>query len=193
MVAEAIVSTILGPLTSIVGREIQKEVRLVMGVRKEIKKLTSNFQAIQAVLVDAEQRQVKDKVVADWLDKLRDVSYDVLDEWNTAILKMQIEGVENASIPKKKVCLLFCCKRIALRRDIGLKIKKINENLDSIAKEKDTYNLNMSRSIEEPQRLKTTSFVDVSEIYGRDDEKNSLVSKFLRVMQKKKASISSQS
>ncbi|KAL5757824.1 hypothetical protein ACOSP7_020435 [Xanthoceras sorbifolium] len=172
MVAEAIVSTILGPLTSIVGREIQKEVRLVMGVRKEIKKLTSNFQAIQAVLVDAEQRQVKDKVVADWLDKLRDVSYDVLDEWNTAILKMQIEGVENASIPKKKVCLLFCCKRIALRRDIGLKIKKINENLDSIAKEKDTYNLNMSRSIEEPQRLKTTSFVDVSEIYGRDDEKN---------------------
>ncbi|KAK2654742.1 hypothetical protein Ddye_014598 [Dipteronia dyeriana] len=98
-------------------------------------KLTSNFRAIQAVLVDAEQRQIKDKVVADWLDKLKDASYDVddvLDEWNTAILKLQIEGVENASIPEKNVCFFFpsprfCCKRVALRRDIGLKIKEINE------------------------------------------------------------------
>ena len=96
MAAEAIVSAVTEQLTSIIGREIQQEVRLVVGVDKEVKKLTSNFQAIQAVLVDAEQRQVKETTVRVWLDKLKSVSYDVddvLDEWNSAILKLQIEGV----------------------------------------------------------------------------------------------------
>ncbi|KAK2654701.1 hypothetical protein Ddye_014557 [Dipteronia dyeriana] len=41
------------------------------------------------------------------------------------------------------------------------------------------YNLNIVRSIEEPQRLKTTSFVDVSDIHGRDKEKNHFISKLL--------------
>ncbi|KAL5757762.1 hypothetical protein ACOSP7_020373 [Xanthoceras sorbifolium] len=187
MAAEAIVSTVLGQLTSIIGREVEQEVRLVTGVEKEVEKLTSNFLAIQAVLADAEKRQVKEKAVGVWLDKLKDASYDmddVLDEWNTAILKLQIEGVENAQIPKKKVCFVFsspcfCFRQVALRRDISLKIKKINENLDSIAIDKDKYSLSTIRSSEEPQRLKTTSFIEVSEICGRDDEKNNLVSKLL--------------
>ena len=45
-------------------------------------------------LNDAEKRQVKEKPVKLWIDKLKDVSYDVedvLDEWNTAILKSEIE------------------------------------------------------------------------------------------------------
>ncbi|KAL5824581.1 hypothetical protein ACOSQ3_020644 [Xanthoceras sorbifolium] len=174
MAVEAIVSTVLEQLISIIGREVEQEVRLVTGVRKEVEKLTSNFRAIQAVLADAEQRQVTETAVGVWLDKLKDASYDmddVLDEWNTAILKLQIEGVENAQIPKKKVCFMFsspclCSRQVALRRDIGLKIKEINENLDSIAIEKDKYNLSTIGSSEEPQRMKTTSFIEVSEIYG---------------------------
>ncbi|TXG46308.1 hypothetical protein EZV62_028188 [Acer yangbiense] len=190
MAAEAIVSTVLEQLTSIIGKEVVQEVRLVVDVRKEIEKLTSNFRAIKAVLVDAEKRQVEtgeETPVGLWLDKLKDASYDmddVLDEWNTAILKSQIEGVENAQTPKKNVRFLFsspcfCFRKIALRHDIGVKIKEINENLDSIAVEKDKYNLNAIRSIEEPQRLKTTSFIEVSEIRGRDKEKNNLVNKLL--------------
>ncbi|TXG46525.1 hypothetical protein EZV62_027980 [Acer yangbiense] len=107
MAAEAIVSTVLEQLILIVGKEVVKEVRLVTDVRKEIEKLTSNFRAIRAVLIDAEQRQVQteeETPVGVWLDKLKDASYDmddVLDEWNAAILKLQIEGVENAQIPKK--------------------------------------------------------------------------------------------
>ncbi|TXG68865.1 hypothetical protein EZV62_003800 [Acer yangbiense] len=201
MAAEAIVSTVLEQLTLIIGREVVQEVRLVTGVRKETEKLTSNFEAIQAVLFDAEQRQVKEtdvnKAVGLWLDKLKDASYDmddVLDEWNTAILKLQIEGVENAQIPKKNVRFLFsspcfCFRQIALRHDIGVKIKELNENLDSIAIEKDKYNLNAIRSIEEPQRLKTTSFIEVSEIRGRNEEKIDLVNKLLTESRQERASL----
>ncbi|TXG68814.1 hypothetical protein EZV62_003749 [Acer yangbiense] len=105
--AEAIVSVVLEQLVAVTGRQIQQEVKLVAGVDDEVKKLTSNFQIIQAVLVDAEQRQVTETAVRVWLEKLKDVSYDmddVLDEWNTAILRrLQIEGAENARTPKRKV------------------------------------------------------------------------------------------
>ncbi|TXG68842.1 hypothetical protein EZV62_003777 [Acer yangbiense] len=171
MAAEAIVSTVLEQLTSIIGKEVVQEVRLVVDVRKEIEKLTSNFRAIKAVLVDAEKRQVEtgeETPVGLWLDKLKDASYDmddVLDEWNTAILELQI-------VPKKKVCLVFsspciCFRQIASQHDIGVKIKEINENLHSIAKEKDNYNLNAIRSIKEPKIPKTTAFIE--EIYGGEE------------------------
>ncbi|TXG68918.1 hypothetical protein EZV62_003853 [Acer yangbiense] len=109
----------------------------------------------------------------DWLDKLKNASYDmddVLDEWNTAILKLQSERAESAHVlHKKKVCFFFpsprfCFKQVGLRRDIALKIKGINKNIDSIAKEKDRFNIDTSRNIEEPPRIKSTSFVDVSEV-----------------------------
>ncbi|KAK3170531.1 hypothetical protein Dsin_000147 [Dipteronia sinensis] len=103
--ADAIVSVVLEQLASILRQQIEQEVTLVWGVSKQVKRLTSNFQAIQAVLVDADQRQVKEANVRVWLDKLKDVSYDaenVLDEWNTSKLKLQIQRAEHAVTLKKK-------------------------------------------------------------------------------------------
>ncbi|TXG46310.1 hypothetical protein EZV62_028190 [Acer yangbiense] len=104
----------------------------------------------------------------------------------TSIIGREVEqkGAKNAQIPKKNVRFLFsspcfCFRQIALRRDIVVKIKTINEKLDSIAIEKDKYDLNVIRSLEKPQRSKTTSFIEASEICGRDEEKNNLVNKLL--------------
>ena len=77
--AEAVVSTILGQLASVIHQHVEEEVRLVVSVDEEVKKLTSNFQAIVSVLEDAECKQVKEKAVGEWLDKLKDVSYDIED------------------------------------------------------------------------------------------------------------------
>lgn len=60
---DAIVSAILEQLISFAAQEIHEEVTLVVGVDREVRKLTDNFQAIQAVVVDAEQRQVKEAAV----------------------------------------------------------------------------------------------------------------------------------
>ncbi|XP_031250408.1 putative disease resistance protein RGA4 [Pistacia vera] len=145
--ADAIVSTVLGQLSSIIGQQIQQEVKLVVGVDKEVEKLKSNLQAIKAVLVDAKERQVNEETVQLWLEQLKHASYDiedVLDEWNYATLKMQIKGVEYANVPKKKVCFFFpfSCfslkqvrlRQVVLRHDIAMKIKEVTENLDDIAK-----------------------------------------------------------
>lgn len=45
-------------------------------------------------MADAEKRQVKEASVRDWLEKLKDVSYEMneaLDDWNIELLKQSIE------------------------------------------------------------------------------------------------------
>ncbi|XP_044497268.1 putative disease resistance protein RGA4 isoform X3 [Mangifera indica] len=100
--ADAIVNLALEHLVKITARTIEEQL-----VKEEVKKLQSNLEAIQAVLLDAEERQVKDKAVRRWLDQLKDTSYDmedVLDKWNTEIMKLQVEGdLEDAPAPMQKV------------------------------------------------------------------------------------------
>ncbi|XP_020414925.1 putative disease resistance protein RGA3 [Prunus persica] len=98
--AEALISALLEQLGSIIRKQVEQEVRLVVGVEKEVAKLSHNFKAIQVVLEDAEERQVKELNVKYWLERLKDVSYemdDVLDLWSTEILKQQIQQQEKAA------------------------------------------------------------------------------------------------
>ncbi|KAH9750803.1 hypothetical protein KPL71_014018 [Citrus sinensis] len=199
--ADAIVSTILEQLISFAAEEIKQQVKLVVGVEKEVKSLTSHLQAIQVVLDDAEEKQVKEKAVSLWLGRLKYASYDiedVLDEWITTRRKLQIEGGigENALVvphKKKKVCLCFpgSCfgfkqeefgfKQVFLRHDIADKIKEINEELHDIAAQKDMFDLVKSgnKSSERPRRVQSTFLIDEEEICGRVGERNELLSKLL--------------
>ncbi|XP_021293865.1 putative disease resistance protein RGA3 [Herrania umbratica] len=191
--ADALVSGVLEQLTSIGLQVAGNGVRLVVGVNEEVKNLSSAFRTIRAVLVDAEKRQVKEEAVKVWLDKLRNVSYDiedVLDEWNTAILRSQIEGYNGSpstSTPLSQVCSWIqpsgvSIPRLVQRRDIAVRIKELNERLQAIAKEKDDYafivNLNTNNDLG-PERPKTTYFIDESEICGRDQDRNTIMSMLL--------------
>ncbi|KAB5513723.1 hypothetical protein DKX38_027629 [Salix brachista] len=71
--ADALVSVVLEQLSSIIAQEVQHEVRLVTGVKNEVRKLESNFKAIQAVLADAEQRQLKEESIKRWMGQLKDL------------------------------------------------------------------------------------------------------------------------
>uniref|UniRef100_A0A6N2KDA0 Uncharacterized protein n=1 Tax=Salix viminalis TaxID=40686 RepID=A0A6N2KDA0_SALVM len=102
--ADALVSVVLEQLRLIIAQKVQKEVGLVAGVKDEVRKLESNFQAIQDVLADAEQRQLKEGSIKRWMGQLKNVSYDmddVLDEWSTAIAKSQMKV--NDEHPRKTI------------------------------------------------------------------------------------------
>ncbi|KAF9671834.1 hypothetical protein SADUNF_Sadunf12G0090200 [Salix dunnii] len=153
---------------------VQEEVNLVVGVKKQLDKLKSNLIDIQSVLEDAERKQVKDKAVRVWLDKLKDVCYDmddVLDEWSTAILTWEMDEENTCSLKKMRCSFMgspcFCLNQGVRRRDIALKIKAVTEKLDEIAKEKVMYGFEF------------TSLVDDSSVWGQDDEKKSVVSMLL--------------
>nr|XP_028962148.1 putative disease resistance protein RGA3 [Malus domestica] len=197
--AEALISWLLEKLASVTYQYVEEEVKLVLNAEKDVKEFADNLEAIGAVLEDAEQRQVKEKRVRKWLEELKDVSYkmdNVLDEWNTEILKLKVEKQEEhcgstclVTEMMKAVCFsipssCFCFRqasRVILHRDIALKIKSLNENLDVIAKRRQTYNFqSMERIIiEQPERVETDSSVDESIIFGREQQKEVLVSKLL--------------
>ena len=138
---------------------------------------------------DAEKRQLKEEALKLWLDKLKDTSYemdDVLDEWNTAMIKADIkkeqeeEKAETSITKKRKVWPLrnfnFSVSNPFTHRDIAHKIKELNVKLDAIDREGDIYKFVLTRGNEEVERPKTTSIVDVSEIRGRNKVKGNRVS-----------------
>uniref|UniRef100_A0A6N2MM48 NB-ARC domain-containing protein n=1 Tax=Salix viminalis TaxID=40686 RepID=A0A6N2MM48_SALVM len=166
---------------------VQEELNLVGGVKKQADKLKSNLIDIQSVLEDAERKQVKDKAVRVWLDKLKDVCYDMddmLDEWSTAIPKCEMDEENTRSLKKMRFSLMgfpiSFLKKGVQNRDIALKIKAINEKLDEIAKEKAMYGFELYKVADHQlPRLTSTSLVDEWSVCGRDGEKKSVVSKLL--------------
>ncbi|XP_034695657.1 putative disease resistance protein RGA3 [Vitis riparia] len=185
--ADALLSIVLDRLGSLIQQQIHQEVSLVVGVETEIQSLTNTLQIVRAVVADAEKRQVKENLVKVWLQRLKDIFYqmdDVLDEWSTSLLKSQIERPESPSMSKKKVssCIpspCICFKRVAGRRDIALKIKDIKQQVDDIANQSNRFNFTSIFSNEEPQRLITISTVDISEVWGRDKDRDTILRQLL--------------
>ncbi|PRQ20643.1 putative P-loop containing nucleoside triphosphate hydrolase [Rosa chinensis] len=187
--AEALISVLLEQLASIVFEHTKQAVTHVLNAEEDVRSFSSNLKTIQAVLEDAEKKQVTEARVRDWLQKLKDVSYemdDVLDEWNTEILKQQVdEGKKKVCFPTPANCICFGQVNKAIHHhNIATKINKLNEKLTVIAAEKEQYDFHLStiRGTDEQltQRQRTSSLVDISTIFGREEEKEYLLSKLLR-------------
>uniref|UniRef100_A0A6N2LX86 Disease resistance N-terminal domain-containing protein n=1 Tax=Salix viminalis TaxID=40686 RepID=A0A6N2LX86_SALVM len=87
-------------------KDVQEEVNLVVGVEKQVDKLKSNLIDIQSVIEDAERKQVKDKAVRVWLDKLKD-GFDVV-----ILPSRSKQLVKNwMRLPKRKLCMALNCTK----------------------------------------------------------------------------------
>ncbi|PON78102.1 hypothetical protein PanWU01x14_020840 [Parasponia andersonii] len=94
MADAAFISVLLNQLVSRAIQKIEKEVALVKNVKDDVKKLKKRVGYIQDLLLDAGRRQLDSNWLKHWLSDLEDLSYnidDVLDEWNSAILKSEID------------------------------------------------------------------------------------------------------
>ena len=111
---------LLSAIVELLGSLISSEFKLTVTFKEEVQKLATKFRTIQAVLNDAEKRQLKEEAVKLWFDKLEGISYeinDVLDEWNTVMIKAEIEKqqkefeeeekAETSTAKKMKVWPLF--------------------------------------------------------------------------------------
>lgn len=80
---------LLEQLASIFVRVVEGGFDSITGIDMNVRKLESHLRAVHAVLDIAENIQMKVHAVKLWLERLKDVSYemdDVLDDWNTAII-----------------------------------------------------------------------------------------------------------
>ncbi|KAH0649609.1 hypothetical protein KY285_034857 [Solanum tuberosum] len=162
--AEAFLQVLLDNLTSF----IQGELGLILGFKDEFEKLQSTFTTIQAVLEDAQKKQLKDKAIENWLQKLNVAAYeadDILDECKTEAPIRQ----------KKNKYGCYHPKVIAFRHKIGKRMKKVMEKLDAIAAERIKFHLD-ERTIERQVATRQTGFVlNEPQVYGRDKEKDEIV------------------
>ncbi|KAL6981549.1 hypothetical protein U1Q18_023176 [Sarracenia purpurea var. burkii] len=164
-----LVKTVLGTATTIITQKYQ----LLQGVEEDVKILSSKLSAIQSVLEDAEEKQLDNKQLRDWLGKLKDAAYDsqdILESFATDAWLWQ----------KKNQDKLFKPPISAGKIDYKLKgaheIKDILKRIGEIADEKDQFHLNASGYLNPPPEIRrTSSLVFEADVVGRDDDKNKIV------------------
>ncbi|KAJ0613070.1 putative virus X resistance protein-like, coiled-coil [Helianthus annuus] len=176
----ALVKEVLGILTS----ELIKEFGLLRRFKGDILALKEDFEQIQAVLEDAEEKQVKEKAVELWLRRLRSASLkveNVLDGISTEALlrslnkEIDIERGIKVGI-KYKVRASF--SKFKFRVKAAHKVKAIRTKLDDIASKRlkfnltssDTSHLDVGVEGEMPNRETSSLILDSSKILGRDEE-----------------------
>ncbi|KAK4485089.1 hypothetical protein RD792_007697 [Penstemon davidsonii] len=165
--AEAFVQILVDNLSSL----IQGEIGLIMGVDEEMNKLSSTLTTIQAVLEDAEEKQLESKPIRNWLCKLNDLTYeidDILDECATEVSKSEHK------INKKNRL-----KKILYQYKIGRRMKEVTKKLDAVAAERTQYHLRemvVDRQSKVVPMRQTCSVLNESHpVFGRDEEKEKIV------------------
>ncbi|XP_058079948.1 putative disease resistance protein RGA4 [Magnolia sinica] len=193
MAAEAILSafvkTVLGNLNSLLLQEFGS----AWGVKKELGKLESTLSTIHAVLQDAEEQQVKNEAVKNWLKKLKDATYvadDLIDEFAIEAFRRKVR-TQSATVNRVRNFFSFPNSLVFFLR-MGSRIKEIGERLDGIAAERLKFHLRegvVDRPGNTEGRLQTASFVIESEVYGRDEEKEKIVESLIHVSTQEDVSI----
>jgi hypothetical protein len=91
--AEAILFNVAASIITSSGSLAGQQIGLLWGYKDELKKLENTVSTIQAVLLDAEEKQAHNHLVKDWLGKLKDALYeadDLLDDYSTELLRRQV-------------------------------------------------------------------------------------------------------
>jgi hypothetical protein len=110
--AETVLFDIAGSIIKSLGSLVLQEIGLLWGFKDELRKLESTVLTIQAVLLDAEEKQANSHAVKDWLGNLKDVMYeadDLLDDFSTELQRRQVmtrdkkaKQVLSTTFPKNK-------------------------------------------------------------------------------------------
>ncbi|KAL7159858.1 hypothetical protein ABFS83_01G055100 [Erythranthe nasuta] len=167
--AEAFLGIVVENLSSL----IQGEIGLILGVNEEMNKLCSTLTTIQAVLEDAEMKQLESRPIQNWLIKLKDLTYEIDDILDECATEFSISKHQNNKISR------YSLKKILFRRKIGRRMKQVTEKLDTVASERSKFHLReiaLERPIEFAATRETGSFLNESRyIYGREEDAEKLV------------------
>ncbi|XVF30501.1 hypothetical protein REPUB_Repub16aG0063500 [Reevesia pubescens] len=162
-----------------------EEIRLAWGVQSDLEKLQETLNTIKDVLLDAEEKQAHNHQLRGWLQKLKYACYDaedLLDEFEIEALRKQV--LKQRSIGKKVRNFFSSSNPLAFRFRMAHKIKSITKRFGEIAALKANFHL-IERHVHGPSHVlrlqrETHSFVQASEVIGRDEEKQRIIKKLMQ-------------
>ncbi|ESR55261.1 hypothetical protein CICLE_v10018540mg [Citrus x clementina] len=201
--AELLFSAFLDVLFDrLASRDLFNFVRQIQGgVSSELKNWERKLKMIQAVLSDAEEKQLTDESVKMWLDDLQDLAYDaedILDEFATQALerKLMVEDPDqpgsstDSKVRKMVPAACFSCfmpiSTIKFNSSMRTKIKDITSRMEDLCKQRIELGLQLTpgaggtSSATAAQRRPHSSSVQTERaVYGRDDDKAKILAMVL--------------
>ncbi|XP_026416908.1 disease resistance protein RGA2-like [Papaver somniferum] len=177
MAAEGIlvngVTEIINKVLPVIAQQISSS----WGVKDDLRKLKETLESIQALMSDAERRQVNDEAVRLWLRRLKDVVYDaddVMDEFIYETMRSNKHRVQ---------ALVSSSNPLFFRFKMARNIRAINQKLDEIHKNSERFRFQNTGSAQENQNKElikkrnrlTTSDVDDSLLLGREGAKSYII------------------
>ena len=132
------------------------------------------LESFLAVFIHAEENQITNLAVKEWINELKDATYnadDLLDEIATIALRGELEAEAKAN-GKQVAPGQFS---VLNPRNQESMLKKIVERLDSLSNQRDLLNLNGIVREKPSCMLPTTSLVDESKVFGREKNKEELM------------------
>lgn len=140
-----------------------------------MKKLSQTLLRIQALLSNAEDRQIQEAVKL-WLKELKDLAYgtkDIIDEFATKPLRSSTQfPIETRK--RKWVHDLFSYFGSTSRYSIECRMKESRGRLDGIVSKRDQLHLKVrdqGRRLQSRDQSQTSSFIDESIVFGRVDDR----------------------
>ncbi|WMV52174.1 hypothetical protein MTR67_045559 [Solanum verrucosum] len=148
-----------------------EEAKILRNCKKNLRMLTKYVSMIQALIHDAEKRQVNDQAVEQWLKMLERAVEDaenVFDEFRYESLKAQVMNIQTKLM--EKVSNFF--SHTAYKYKMSRKINNINEELRAINQLANDLGL---KSLMVPSQKiilirETDSVVVASDVVGRDKD-----------------------
>ncbi|KAK3415409.1 hypothetical protein EUGRSUZ_H01033 [Eucalyptus grandis] len=156
-----------------------------LGKGRLLQKLKAALLSANAVLDDAEEKQMTNDHVRKWLDELKDAVYDaddLFDEIATEDLKREA-GVE----PRALVCKVWSFAADARRSKLGDELERVLERLESVVKQREV--LGLGEVIRERTPRVTTSLVDESGVFGREKDREAVIQLLLSDRGEKNTSV----
>ncbi|KDP39600.1 hypothetical protein JCGZ_02620 [Jatropha curcas] len=170
-----VVSPVVNEIVKVASSLIKEEFLLLWGVKDDIVKLSSNLTAIQATLNDAEERQLDEEHLRDWLGKLKDAADDAEDLLDIFAAEIFLWKKKHE---KRRIPTPISASKICIQSDTAHKIKELSARLDIIAEERQRFHLNINvngRMSQSHDRPPTDYFVDTKNVFGREDDKERII------------------
>ncbi|XVF19277.1 hypothetical protein REPUB_Repub11eG0096300 [Reevesia pubescens] len=140
------------------------------------RKLEATLVSVNAVLDDAEGKQIVNHNVNNWLNELKDAVYDaedLLDEVATEAWRCKVEAEFQPNTTKVRK---FFSSLNPFHKRIESKLQEILERVEYLERQKDILSLREGNFGEKYlKKLPATSLVDESSVYGRDDDKEAIM------------------
>ena len=189
--ADAILSAVTQTMIENLGSQTIQEIGSLWGILDELEKMKSTVSTIQAVLLDAEEKQSHDHQVKEWLEKLNDAVFDaddLLSEFSTEAMRRR---AVSGNIVTKEVRTFFSkSNQLAFRGKMSRKIKAMRQKLNAIAEDRKLFHLKESLiESASTKREETHSFVPNIDVIGREDDKESIIKLLLEADMEENVSV----